>query len=332
MLLEACPVYAPTPLVALDGLAPCAVLVKDETGRMGLGSFKALGGVYAVAALLHDRWLAGGGAPLTAAELRSEKVRQIAAGLCVVCASAGNHGLAVAAGARLFGVRARVHLSFEVAESFAGRLGEMGAQVRRSGTDYDASLAAAMADAEATGAVLLADTAPPGPGEPPSLVMEGYTVLAEELRHGFEADGGWPSYVFLQAGVGGLAASMAHMIRMTWAVQPQIAVVEPEAAPCLKASVEAGRAVRVEGPVSTMGRLDCKLPSDLALEVLARTADHFCLVSDDQAAAAASLAAQHGLATTPSGAAGLAGLLTLVRRSTLSSTDSALVFISEGPV
>nr|WP_260467494.1 hypothetical protein [Pandoraea apista] len=42
------PGYAETPLVALDGLARAArvaqIRYKDEAGRFGLGSFKALGG------------------------------------------------------------------------------------------------------------------------------------------------------------------------------------------------------------------------------------------------------------------------------------------------
>src|SRR5580698_2124044 len=42
--------YAPTPL--LDLPLPGTIRLKDESGRFGLGSFKALGGAYAVANLL----------------------------------------------------------------------------------------------------------------------------------------------------------------------------------------------------------------------------------------------------------------------------------------
>ena len=54
--ITAWPGYAPTPLVALQDVAKAArvasVHYKDEGGRFGLGSFKALGGAYAVQKLL----------------------------------------------------------------------------------------------------------------------------------------------------------------------------------------------------------------------------------------------------------------------------------------
>src|SRR5436305_204780 len=50
------PGYAPTPLWSLRGLAReldlAAIHYKDERGRFGLKSFKALGGAYAVANVL----------------------------------------------------------------------------------------------------------------------------------------------------------------------------------------------------------------------------------------------------------------------------------------
>jgi diaminopropionate ammonia-lyase len=102
------------------------------------------------------------------------------------------------------------------------RLSAKGAEVVRSGAVYEDSIAAAIADAEATGAIHLADGSWPGYTEPPRLVMEGYTVMAEEtardLRSGEMA---WPSHVYLQAGVGGMAAAVAAMIRSNWAVQPR---------------------------------------------------------------------------------------------------------------
>ena len=53
------PGYAPTPLVSLPKLAQelglAQILYKDESVRFGLGSFKALGGAYAVANVLRLR-------------------------------------------------------------------------------------------------------------------------------------------------------------------------------------------------------------------------------------------------------------------------------------
>lgn len=320
--LTACPAYAVSPLRrhSLDGRF---FWIKDETARMGLGAFKALGGVYAVAALI-------GTAACVADEpenLLRDDVRARAAEMTFVCASAGNHGMAVAAGAKLFGARCRIHLSATVPAGFAKRLRAKGADVVRSGETYEESVAAAIADAAETGAVHLADGSWPQYTEPPRLVMEGYTVIAEEMRQSFEMTGDWPARVYLQAGVGGLAAAMAFMIRRNWSVQPEIVVVEPDAAPCLAESVKAGEIVTVEGPVSNMGRLDCKTPSMLALEILTETADRYVTVTDDEAAEAADRAGKLGVPTTPSGAAGLAALL----REPVGPGE-ALVILSEGAV
>ena len=58
-----------------------------------------------------------------------------------------------------------------------------------------------------------------------------------------------------------------------------------------------------------MGRLDCKEPSHLALACLAREADYFETITDEEADAAVVTLAGHGIATTPSGVAGIAGLV-----------------------
>ncbi|MEL6979185.1 MAG: pyridoxal-phosphate dependent enzyme [Pseudomonadota bacterium] len=301
--LSRCPVHAATPLKSVE-IEGAALLLKDESARMGLGSFKALGGAYAALRLIED------GDP---------------AGATFVTASAGNHGLSVAAGARVFGAKARIFIAETVPEAFAERLRAEGAEVVREGADYEASVAAAIADAWRSGAIHLADGSWEGYTEPPRLVMEGYTVLAEEMREAFEASNAWPVAVYLQAGVGGLAAALAQRIRAAWAVQPEIIVVEPDAAPCLKRSAEAEALTSVAGPVSNMGRLDCKTPSMLAFEILREAADRFVLVSDAAAEAAAALLGAAGSPTTPSGAAGVAAWRADGR------PDRALAILSEGP-
>jgi diaminopropionate ammonia-lyase len=164
--------------------------------------------------------------------------------------------------------------------------------------------------------------------------MEGYAVLAEECRRTFaggRAEGaddgaaGWPDHVLLQAGVGGLAAAVARHIRETWPVQPRITVVEPDAAACLQESVRAGSLTRAEGPVSTMGRLDCKDASLIAFESLRQDADAFVTVSDAEAAAAVDRLARHGLDTTPSGAAPVAALA----KGAASADASCMIIVSE---
>jgi diaminopropionate ammonia-lyase len=326
-MLAACPAYAPTPLATLSGPDGGVLLAKDETHRMNLGAFKALGGVYALARLIDEAWQAAGNAPLTPQDYMREEVKAFASGMTFTTASAGNHGMAVAAGARIFGANARIFLAKDVPAGFERRLKDtQQAEVVRAGDTYEESVEAAKHNAADTGAILLADGSWPGYVDPPALIMEGYTVIAEELREGFEASGEWPSHVFLQAGVGGIAGAVTHMIRANWAVQPQIIIVEPDAAPCLKESAAAGHAVTVAGPSCNMGRLDCKDPSIIALGIMLRSDVSFLLVSDEEAAQAADWLGGKGMATTPSGAAGLAGLMKFGK------CERPLIIVTEGAV
>lgn len=334
-LLAACPAHTVTPLVPLPGLAARAgiasLVAKDETARMGLGSFKALGGAFAVAELVRARCRAAWRREPAPEELAGIDARELAAELTVVCASAGNHGLAVAAGARVFGARTRVHLARSVPEAFAERLRAAGATVVRSGAVYEDAMEAAAREVDATGGDaggyrLVSDASWEGYVEVPITIMRGYCAMAHEMADAFATDGGWPSHVVLQAGVGGMAAAVTAHVRAHWAGRPEILVVEPDAAPCLARSVAAGRPVRAEGPVSTMGRLDCKMPSLIALEVLREAADRFVTIDDRAAETAAALLAEAGLATTPSGAAGVAAVLV----ADLPAHARALVIVSEG--
>jgi diaminopropionate ammonia-lyase len=178
--------------------------------------------------------------------------------------------------------------------------------VVRAGADYEASMQAASRAADANGWTLLSDGSWPGYVELPYRVMEGYRQMATEIEAQM-AD--IPSHVLLQAGVGGLAAAVAGQLRLAWGDGPEMIVVEPDAAPALIESIRAGKVVVTEGPDSAMGRLDCKTPSMLALADLARDADWFVTLSEAEAAAGTAAVAEAGLASTPSGAAGIAALL-----------------------
>lgn len=327
-LMALCPVAKPTPLhspqALADALGIAGLAVKDERGRMGLGSFKALGAAYAIA----KRAVAAiGGA------LDPDTLGTALKGQTFVCASAGNHGLSLAAGARVFGAHAVVYLSETVPDAFAQRLIDKGAQVVREGADYEASMAAALAAADANGWTLLSDSTWPGSVEGGRDVMEGYTLMAEEaVRQWHEAMGAEPpSHIYLQAGVGGLAAGSAVLFRKAWGDAPRVVVVEPDAAPALFASIQQGRLIETQGPSSDMGRLDCKVASHLALKALARMADAFQLISDEECAQEILQLANHELAASPSGGAGFAGLALSAAAGQLPGSARALVIVSEGP-
>ncbi len=294
-LLHSCHAYRQTPLIALPDLAErCAVKevwLKDESNRMGLGSFKALGAAYAIA---REASQIGGNLSVALS------------GRTYVTASAGNHGLSVAAGAHLFGARSVIYLSKTVPDAFADRLRAKGADVVIEGETYEESMDAAMHAAEENGWTLLSDSSWPGYYEMPYRVMEGYLMLAEETVQQIPAP---PTHILLQAGVGGLAAAAAALFRKAWGDAPTIIVVEPEYAPAVQQSLIAGRVTDTTGPVSNMGRLDCKTPSLIAFGGLARDADLSTTITEEEGEDAVTLLLEMGVQTTPSGAAGFAALI-----------------------
>jgi len=322
-LLRDCPVHAPTRLGETDILTVevgvSRLWLKDESDRMGLGSFKALGGAYAVARMIADR--AG------SEDFSSQITKDAAAEMVFITASAGNHGLSVAAGAKVFGAKAVIVLAAAVPEAFANRIRAKDADVLRVDGSYDESVDVARQVARDRNWILLADGSWEGYIERPALVMEGYCVIPDECRVAFAKSDVWPTHVYVQAGVGGLAAAMAAHVRLNWAEQPEIIVVEPDAAPCLQRSIEVGSLTRVEGAESNMGRLDCKDASLIAFRALQQDADRFVTVSDAEATAAVNMFARHGIATTPSGAAGLAALMA----ASPGPDARCLLIVSEGP-
>lgn len=321
-LFRHCPAAATTPLIDQAILAKtfgvAKLSLKDERSRMRLGSFKALGAAYAIAKQAAQQ-----------ADPRDPSAMATALnGETFVCASAGNHGMSMAAGARLFGAKAVVYLSETVPTDFANRLREKDAEVIVEGSDYAASMAASKQAAIENGWILLSDGSWAGYSRPPRDVMEGYLIMGEETAAQIETP---PTHVFLQAGVGGLAGACAASARAHWGDDITIVVVEPDAAPALFESVKAGTNVETQGPVSTMGRLDCKTPSHLALKYLAKEADYFTTISDESVAQSLALFAANDIATSPSGGAGLSALHHCNPASLgIDETSHVLCYISEG--
>lgn len=322
-LFQMCPLASATPLRNQPELARRLgfgeLHLKDESDRMGLGSFKALGAVHAISRMAVEKVGTSPASHDVAGALKEE---------VFVCASAGNHGLSVAAGARIFGARAVVYISEAVPEAFATRLRERGAEVVRSGSDYEESMTASVDAAEENGWTLLSDSSWNGYHELPSRVMEGYLISGAEVVEAIPVP---PSHIFLQAGVGGFAAAMTALFRSQWGDGPVIVVVEPQSARCLTESVRAGQPVVAPGSVSTMGRLDCKESSQIALARLAADADYFVTIEDDLSEETVVGLAEHGVDTTPSGAAGLAGAWNAAGELGLDESSRVLAFITEGP-
>ena len=290
------------------GLGLGAVLYKDEAGRFGLGSFKALGGAYAVLRLLQLHLRERHGIGAGAADLIAGRWRDLLAGVTVATATDGNHGRSVAWGAGMFGCRCVVYIHEGVSAARERGIARYGAEVRRVPGGYDASVHRCADDAAANGWRLVADTSADGGWEVPALVMQGYGVLAEEALEQAGRDAGL-THAFVQAGVGGLAAAVAATLwQRLGAARPRTVIVEPERADCVFRTVAAGRPTPVPGEAATfMACLAAGEVSPAAWEILRSAADDV-IALPDEAAEEAMRALAAGIGGDPPVVAGEVGL------------------------
>jgi diaminopropionate ammonia-lyase len=307
------PGYAVTPLHDLAAVAAGAgvgaVRLKDEAARFGLGSFKALGGAYAVAMALAAELARRGVAPQAdSSDLVAGTYLDTTRDITVTCATDGNHGRSVAWGAQRFGCRCVIYVHATVSQGRVDAIARYGAEVRRVPGTYDDAVRQAAKDAVENGWFVISDTSYEGYTTVPVDVMQGYRLMAAEALEQWE--GAPPTHCFMQGGVGGAAAAVSVQLRTTLATPPMFIVAEPDRAACLLASAEAGEPVAIPGDLDTlMAGLACGEPSILAWQELARAADAFMAVPDEAAVECMRLLARQGIVAGESGVAGLAALL-----------------------
>lgn len=318
------PTFAVTPLRGLSALARHAgvagIRYKDESTRLGLGSFKALGGAYAVARLLQRIIERQTGRAVGISELTSGRYRSITESITVVSATDGNHGRSVAWGAQVFGCRCCIVIHAGVSDGRRDAIASYGAQVIRIKGNFDDSALHALELADQIGWELVADTSSPGHEQTCLDVMRGYTVMAAETLDQILAEGGeLPTHVFIQGGVGGLAAAVcAHFWEVLDAATPTFVLVEPDRADCLYQSARQGRLVKTGADLNTvMAGLACGEPSPVAWQILRKAAEFFMTVSDAEAITVMRMLAdpmQVGghIVAGESGGVGLAGFLKAV--------------------
>lgn len=288
-----CPQYQPTPLVALADVAADVgvevVWYKDESPRFGLGSFKALGGAYAVAKLLQESISRRVNQEISLHDVARGRYRELTSQTTVTCATDGNHGRSVAAGAQMFGCKCVIFLHAGVSAAREEAIAAFGASTIRVAGDYDDSVAAAAAEAEKMGWTVVSDTSWPGYERVPCLVMQGYTVMILEIMDRLRASGrAMPTHVFLQGGVGGLAAAVvATFWEALGEAAPTFVIVEPEGADCLYQSARARHPSPARGNLNTiMAGLSCGEVSATAWRILAPSANYFMTIPDEPAVAA----------------------------------------------
>lgn len=319
------PGYAPTPLRVVPELAERLgvrqVLVKDESARLDLPSFKILGAswasMHAVAA-----WLSVDPATLS---LEAARDAVTGRGMTLVAATDGNHGRGVARMAKLLGTASVILVPEGTARARTDAIASEGATVEVVAGTYDDAINASAALA-GPDVLVVSDTSWPGYSAVPRAVVEGYSTMFHEIDDEISRTGALaPTVVALQAGVGAFAsAGLRHYrspARSSSSTAPgevvRTVVVEPSSANCLMASARNDRLTEVPGPHrSTMAGLNCGFPSELVWPIIQAGTDLFVAIDDVWADEAMRSLAGVGIVAGESGAAGLGGLLAVASEQT----------------
>jgi diaminopropionate ammonia-lyase len=293
------------------------IYYKDEDKRFNLKSFKALGGAFAV-----------------------NKIADEKGDITVATATAGNHGRSVAWGAQRLGLKCKIFISEFVSETRAEAMKNLNADVIRVKGNYDASLKECIKQSNQNNWEIVQDVSWDGYKAVPKLIMAGYTIMIKEILDQINNDK--ITHVFLQAGVGGMAAAMiAGFAKFTDNI-PKFIIVEPENANCVFKSIENNQPTTVNIVKETiMGGMSCGDVSTVAWEILKNSTNNCLTISDDAISTAIAMLSEAKLSNEKiiAGECAVPGIIALIGLSknkeylnklNINSNSKILLFGCEG--
>ena len=285
------------------------VLVKAETQRLGLPSFKILGASWASYRALCDH-LGFDPEPWANINDLSRRIAYLRP-FSFAAATDGNHGRAVAFMARLLGFSCRIFVPKGTVPARIHAIQNEGAEVTVVDGDYDASVARSAEEASDR-CLVISDTSWPGYDVTPRRVVDGYTTIFLEIEQALAAAGvGAPDVVIVPMGVGAfMSAAVSYYRSRPWT--GALVGVEPADANCIQASATAGEMTAVPGPHrSIMVGLNCGLPSPVAWPRVSTGVDWMVSIGDERAREGMRGLAGSGVVAGETGAAALGALAAL---------------------
>ena len=264
--------YRSTPLIRLNKLSSelnlGEIYYKDESKRFSLKSFKALGGAFAV-----------------------EKIADGRKDIIVSTATAGNHGRSVAWGSKKLGLKCKIFISENVSEARAKAIKKFGAKVIRVKGNYDNSLKECIEQSKKNNWKIVQDVSWNNYEYVPQLIMAGYCLMVKEIFNQIKKNKSL-THVFLQAGVGGMAAAIVAGIAKYSKKIPKIIIVEPDKADCILKSIRKKKPIKIRiSDESIMGGMSCGEVSKVAWNILNRSANYCVSIPDTMVAPVAFLLA-----------------------------------------
>lgn len=282
------PNYRMTPLEAMPNLAHMlglgGIYIKDEAQRLELNSFKVMGGSFAIYRFIQKR-LGINDKELTYEYLISKECHDKTGDITFCSATDGNHGRGLAWAAQKLGHKCKIYVHKDTSQARIDAIKNFGADVTVVDGNYDDAVRQAAIDANKNGWEVISDTSWDGYTEIPTWIMQGYTSMLLESQEQFAGMGlQKPTHVFVQAGVGALAASVVGFYTALFPEDPpKFIIVEPDQAACIFESMKIndGTPHSVKGDLDTiMAGLACGDPSPIAFEILSKNADVFVKVPD----------------------------------------------------
>ena len=255
--------YKRTPLLKLEKLNKNLkinnIFYKDESKRFHLKSFKALGGAYAV-----------------------EKITKGKKNLVISSATAGNHGRSVAWGAQRLGLQCKIFVSQYVSETRVKEIEKFGADVIRVRGNYENSLNECKKLSKKNNWIIVQDVSTKNYSHVPLLTMAGYSIMIKEIS---KQTTHYITHIFLQAGVGGMAAGVVAGVAKYFKRIPKIIIVEPDGADCVLQSIKSKKLKKIKiKKESIMGGMSCNEMSLIPWHVLKKASDCCVTVNDTKVA------------------------------------------------
>ncbi|TVY40060.1 Diaminopropionate ammonia-lyase [Lachnellula subtilissima] len=339
------PHYGYTPLVSLPEIAKELgighLLLKDEGSRLGLPAFKILGASWATVQVISKIVKLGSpeptkGALSSTSGLSLEHIAKAAqeADFTLYAATDGSHGRAVSRMAKYLGIRARILVPKFVDRHVIANIQSEGSTVEVYNGDYDQAVLAAKRAAEEHPdgkGLLISDTPLDFGDETAHWIVDGYQTIFDEIEEQVVgiSSGKAIIHVIIPVGSGSLATAAAIFFSRKL-VKPIIITVEPEAAPCLKASLEAGKSTTVDVGYSICTGMCCGTLSANAWPILKECVNIALTVDDLKVDEAIVDLRRYGVRSGPCGAASLSAARQLLGTESFDSKSIVLVLCTEG--
>ena len=190
----------------------------------------------------------------------------------IVCASAGNHAQGVAFSCYDLKIKGKIYMPITTPKQKINQVKKFGAEyveVILIGDTFDQANAVAIKDCEAKGMTFI------HPFDHPKII-EGQATIALEIMEVIKDD---IDYIFVPIGGGGLASGIGSLFKQ---MDPAVKIigVEPEGAPSMKASFDAGKVVELSSISKFVDGAAVQKVGNVTFDICSKVLDDIIIVPE----------------------------------------------------